>query len=143
MGRTNNLRRRLRSHARPGASGNQATFAFRLARAKTGRLEASYKTKGSRGSLSATRHFSRAFKDAKSRIRCMDVRFIKEGHPVRQALLEIYIAICLKAKLMILTPTEAPLDNFLVDSEAGSRPCSGLVLVFSGRNHAGCGLDGP
>jgi hypothetical protein len=39
--------------------------------------------------------FSTAFTEAKARIRKMDVRFVEESDPTRQALLEIYVAVVL------------------------------------------------
>ena len=36
--------------------------------------------------------FTAAFDSAKARIRNMDLRFVEENNPVRQALLEIYVA---------------------------------------------------
>lgn len=97
VGRTNNLKRRLRNHTRP--SHNMATFAFLLARHATARLSASYKPSGSRKDLlrnDAT--FRKAFDDARERIKKMDVRFVEESDPVGQALLEIYAAYVSRAK---------------------------------------------
>jgi len=97
VGRTNNLKRRLRNHTRP--SHNMATFAFLLARHATERLSASYRPLGSRKDLlknDAT--FRKAFDDARERIKRMDVRFVEEKEPVGQALLEIYAAYVSKAK---------------------------------------------
>jgi hypothetical protein len=42
VGRTKNLRQRLRQHSIPGSHHNQAVFAFRLARESTGSLVAAY-----------------------------------------------------------------------------------------------------
>ena len=95
VGRSNNLRRRIRRHGRPGAGHRVAAFAFRLARAATGLLKASYKTKGSRADLMTDPKFLAAFTSAKERIRRMDIRFVGESDPTRQALLEIYIAVVL------------------------------------------------
>ena len=73
-----------------------ATFAFLLARRSTRRLRASDRAEGSRSHLLKDRVFRAAFAKAKMRIREMDVRFVGEGRPVRQALLEIYAAVALK-----------------------------------------------
>ena len=97
VGRTNNLKRRLRNHTRP--SHNMATFAFLLARHATKRLHASYRPLGSRKDLlknDAT--FRKKFDDARKRIKRMNVRFVEEKESVRQALLEIYTAYVSKAK---------------------------------------------
>ncbi|MBK9002180.1 MAG: GIY-YIG nuclease family protein [Myxococcales bacterium] len=92
VGRTNRIRRRLAGHCRPSATHFTATFAFRLAREATGNLKASYTTKGSRADLLNTPAFAAAFSAAKARIAAMNVRFVEEPDPVRQALLEIYVA---------------------------------------------------
>lgn len=39
--------------------------------------------------------FVEAFVDAKQRISRMDVRYVEETHPLRQALLEMYVAVAL------------------------------------------------
>ena len=40
--------------------------------------------------------FCSAFKNAKKRIRAMDIRFVEEHAPIRQALLEIYCAVAMQ-----------------------------------------------
>ncbi|HRI76627.1 MAG TPA: hypothetical protein PLX33_06520 [Alphaproteobacteria bacterium] len=73
-----------------------AAFAFRLARQQTGNLKAAYKAgAGSRDGLMKEALFLDAFSRAKERIRAMDVRFVEEVDPTRQALLEIYTAVVL------------------------------------------------
>jgi len=95
-GRTRHLRNRLRQHSTPAAQHNQAVFAFRLAREATGRLEASYTADGGRAALQLEPEFAAAFAEAKARIRRMDLRYVEESDPLRQALLEIYVSIVLK-----------------------------------------------
>jgi hypothetical protein len=99
VGRSNNIRGRLGRHCRPGATHRMASFAFRLARLETGNLKASYK-KGdtSRVGLMNNRAFAKSFAKAKSRIGAMRVRYVEEADPVRQTLLEIYVAITLGAR---------------------------------------------
>lgn len=92
VGRTNYLRQRLRGHCIPSATHFTATFAFRMAREKTGFLKAAYCTKGSRAELVNHPVFGPAFIEAKGRISGMDIRFVEETDPVSQALLEIYVA---------------------------------------------------
>lgn len=92
VGRTNRIRRRLAGHCRPSASHFTATFAFRLAREATGSVKATYTTKGSRADLLNDPAFAAAFINAKARISSMGIRFVEETDPVRQALLEIYVA---------------------------------------------------
>jgi predicted GIY-YIG superfamily endonuclease len=98
VGRTRRLRQRLRQHSVAGALHNQAVFAFRLARESTGRTLAAYSVKGSRAALSAEPIFAEAFTQAKARVRAMDLRFVEEENPLRQALLEIYVSIALGTK---------------------------------------------
>lgn len=96
VGRSNKFRNRLRQHSIDGAQHNQAVFAFRLARESTGRTEASYTAEGSRASLSTDPEFARAFLSAKRRVRAMDLRYVEEVDQLRQALLEIYVAVVLR-----------------------------------------------
>lgn len=97
VGRTNNLKRRLRNHTRP--SHNMATFAFLLARHTTKRFGASYRPVGSREHLLRTdKKFRKAFDDAREQIKKMNVQFVEEPDAVSQALLEIYAAYVSKAQ---------------------------------------------
>jgi hypothetical protein len=95
VGRTNRIRRRLAGHCRPSSNHFSATFAFRIAREETGLLKASYSPTGSRAALVTDSDFGPAFVRAKSRLANMDLRFVEESDPVRQALLEIYVAVAL------------------------------------------------
>ena len=96
VGRSRDMRGRIARHSRPSATHRMAAFAFRLAREATGHLAASYMTKGSRSELMEDSIFRDAFDQAKARIRKMDVRFVEEAEPVRQAILEIYAAVSLR-----------------------------------------------
>jgi hypothetical protein len=97
VGRTNNLRRRLRDHCSPSATHKTAAFAFKIARELTGNLKASYSHKGSRSDLCQDPVFSSAFQEAKRQLReDMDIRFIQEDDPITQALFEIYVSLALK-----------------------------------------------
>lgn len=99
VGRSNDIRGRIGRHSRPGATHRMAAFAFRLARHATGQLIPSYKKgKGSREALISDPSFIDAFNAAKARICAMDLRFVEEVDPVRQCLLEVYVAVVLKAK---------------------------------------------
>ncbi len=75
---------------------DQASFAFKLAREATGKLKPTYKKEGSRKDLMNDPHFVAAFKAAKQRISNMEVRVVLEEDAVRQALLEIYVAVVLQ-----------------------------------------------
>jgi predicted GIY-YIG superfamily endonuclease len=95
-GRTRNLKQRLRQHSIPSSQHNQAVFAFRLAREATGRLVAAYTGEGRRAELAVNdAAFAAAFTAAKTRVRAMQVRYVEETDPLRQALLEIYVSVVL------------------------------------------------
>jgi predicted GIY-YIG superfamily endonuclease len=96
VGRSRNIKSRLGRHCRPGATHRMAAFAFRLAREQTGKLNATYKKKGSRSALIQEPEFHDAFNAAKARIRVMDIRYVEESDPIRQTLLEIYTAMVLQ-----------------------------------------------
>ncbi len=96
VGRSRDIRGRIARHSRPSATHRMAAFAFRLAREATGNLAASYTVKGSRSELMKDTVFQDAFDNAKVRIRKMDVRFVEEAEPVRQTILEIYVAVSLQ-----------------------------------------------
>ncbi len=96
VGRTRNLRQRLRNHCSNASEHNQAVFAFKLAREFTGRTRVDYSKQNSRKELLTVPSFAAAFSNAKVRIRGMELRFIEEKDPLRQALLEIYASFVLK-----------------------------------------------
>lgn len=96
VGRTNDFKGRYGRHCRPGATHRMAAFAFRLAREATGNLKPTYRVEGSRKALAADSIFAQSFIDAKARIRAMDFRWVEEGDPVRQCLLEVYVAVVLQ-----------------------------------------------
>jgi hypothetical protein len=96
VGRSNGIRRRIGRHCLAWATHRMAALAFRLAREATGNLVASYKKgEGSRAGLMENEAFVQAFTAAKARIRAMDLRFIEEKDPIRQTLLEVYVAVVL------------------------------------------------
>lgn len=98
VGRTNNLRNRLRNHCSLASQHNSAVFAFRIARQVTGRVTASYLPKGSRSDLCKDLEFGQAFSDAKRRVAKMDIKYVEETDAVKQTLLEIYVATVLKTR---------------------------------------------
>jgi predicted GIY-YIG superfamily endonuclease len=98
VGRSRSIRSRLSHHCTPGATHRRGPFAFHLAREATERTKATYKTEGSRSSLMRDPEFSAAFNHAKARIRKMDIRFVSEVDPLKQALLEMYVAIALQTR---------------------------------------------
>lgn len=94
-GRTNTIRKRLQNHCRPSSGHNSATFAFRLAREITGITHATYVAEGSRANLERDPVFGPTFLAQKQRVRQMDVRYVSEPDPMRQALLEMYVSVSL------------------------------------------------
>lgn len=95
VGRTNTIRKRLQSHCRPSSGHNSATFAFRLTREITGITQATYVAKGSRADLETHPTFGPEFIAQKQRVRQMQVRYVSEPDPMRQALLEMYVSVSL------------------------------------------------
>ena len=96
VGRSNGIRGRIGRHCLPGATHRMAALAFRLARESTGNLIATYKKgPGSRSGLMEDAAFAEAFDRAKARIRQMDLRYVAEFDPIRQTLLEVYVAVTL------------------------------------------------
>lgn len=100
VGRSNKMRKRYAQHCRVSSLPNMAGFAFRLAREATGAPEANYRpgNEGGIGFLMRQESFVTAFVDAKARVRRMAFRYVEECDPTRQALLEIYCAVALRAK---------------------------------------------
>ena len=98
VGRTRNLRRRIRQHANVGSSHRVAAFAFRLAREATGHLSATYSTEGSRDDLSNNLEFAAALVKQKVRIHSMTVRTIAIEDDLTQCLFEIYAATVLSTR---------------------------------------------
>jgi hypothetical protein len=96
VGRSDNIRNRMGLHSRPSSAHNQATFAFRLAKSRLRVGGPTYKSKGSRTDLISDSKFVKAFRAAKVDVRRMEVRFLSEPDPIRQALLEIYMSVALK-----------------------------------------------
>ena len=90
---------RVRIRQQFGINANAASFPWLIAREATGR-KATYKTTGSRADLLADPKFSTAYKDARERIRKMHVRHVHEPEALRQALLEIYVAVVVEAKYL-------------------------------------------
>lgn len=94
VGRTKRkITSRIRDHV---AKRDDCPFAFRLARNKTGYTAATYGGDGGRKWLLGQQDFIDAYAAAKEDIRKMDVRWISEPDPLRQTLLEIYVAVTLK-----------------------------------------------
>jgi hypothetical protein len=93
VGRTNTLRNRIACHCRPSASHGTAPFAFRLAKEKCGVGKATYRKGSGRADIAKTPEMDREFRAAKAHVRAMQVRFVEETDPIRQMLLEVYVAV--------------------------------------------------
>ena len=95
-GRTKrSIRDRIRNQF--GKNPDAASFPWLIARGATG-MKATYKKKGSRKELLADPEFKTAYEDARARVGRMHVRYVSEPEPLRQALLEIYVAVVTDAK---------------------------------------------
>lgn len=97
VGRTfkQTLNKRINQHSAQWAQHNQAVFAFKLA-CEVLNVKPGYKKETSRESICSNPSFHKAFASAKSRIRQMELRYVVEEDALRQALLEIYVAVALE-----------------------------------------------
>lgn len=96
VGRTKrSIKDRLKDHV---STADDCPFAWHLARDATNNRIASYKSEGSRKHLLSQSSFRKAYESAKQDIRMMEVRYVGEPEPLKQALLEIYVAIATKAR---------------------------------------------
>lgn len=80
-----------------GPNPSAASFPWLIAREVTGK-KATYTKAGSRTQLLTDPAFVVAYDQARARIRKMHVRYVDEPDPLRQALLEIYVAVAVDAK---------------------------------------------
>jgi predicted GIY-YIG superfamily endonuclease len=96
VGRTNRLRKRLSGHCSGSSTHLTAAFAFRIARQETGNVRPSYRKEGSRAMLMEDESFAAAFRRAKQRLLRMDIQYVEESDPIKQTLLEVYVAVVLK-----------------------------------------------
>jgi len=95
VGRSDNLRRRIKEHGRPSSGHTTAPFAFNLARSRA-QGKPGYDPALSRSQLADHPCFRPLFMRAKGRVRRMSVRVVDVDDPVRQALLELYAAVSLR-----------------------------------------------
>ena len=89
------LGQRLKEHV---GSAIDCPFAWRIAREETNNRKASYIAKGSRKDLLAQPEFRACYDKAKKQIRTMHIRYVAEDDPIKQALLEIYVAVITRAR---------------------------------------------
>jgi hypothetical protein len=84
-----------------GSDPQTASLPWLIARHTTGH-KATYQIAGSRAQLLADPEFRGEYESARERVRRMLVRYVHEPDPLRQALLEIYVAVA----------TQAPYNDF-------------------------------
>ncbi len=89
------IKTRLNGHV---GTAPDSPFAWHLAREATGHTKATYQEQGSRKHLLSLPYFVTEYQKAKDRIRKMEVRYVEEPDPLKQALLEIYVAVVSGAK---------------------------------------------
>ncbi|WP_457154073.1 GIY-YIG nuclease family protein [Mesorhizobium sp. P5_C1] len=93
VGRAKNIWQRIGNHI--GGRPEQSSFAFKVAREKTGRT-ATYKPEGSRKALMLDEIFKTAFTDSVTRIRALNGRYVVIEDDILQHLFEVYAALALK-----------------------------------------------
>jgi hypothetical protein len=98
VGRTGDVRSRLKSHCADSSTHHKASFAFRLAREATGNEQATYKKAGGRAELASTPAFNAEFTRQRRRIGAMEAAFIELPNDETQAMFEIYAAMALRAR---------------------------------------------
>lgn len=91
VGRTRNLRRRLRQHSHPGSTHYSASFAFLIARRQAALPEFPKKTRQQVAEL-----LDSLFSLCRQRVSYMQVRWVRAEDPVIQSLLEVYAAVMLR-----------------------------------------------
>jgi predicted GIY-YIG superfamily endonuclease len=94
-GRTRNFKQRMRQQTSPWSQHNQAALAFKLACEYCGKMPEKYVKGKGRAAIACEPDFVEAFQTAKARVRSMNLRFVEEREPTRQALLEIYVSVAL------------------------------------------------
>lgn len=90
VGRSNNLRKRLKSHLQ--ADHNSGAYAFKRARQRLG-LSATYRKESSRKVLQQNAEFVLLFREEIARLRSLTVKYVEVSDPVDQYLLELYAAV--------------------------------------------------
>jgi predicted GIY-YIG superfamily endonuclease len=96
VGRSNKFRQRLGNHCRHGSQANQASLAFRLACAEVQHVRQKYRRGYSAAdALQNVDGLQAAFSAMKIQLRSMEIRYVSEPEQVKQALLEMYVALAL------------------------------------------------
>ena len=95
VGRSNNIKNRLRQHRIPSSTHNSAPFAFNLAKEHYGQARG---IKMSRVEMGKDPMFQKLFLEAKARVSAMQVGVIGIEEPEKQAIFEIYAALALRTQ---------------------------------------------
>ena len=96
VGRTKNLEQRIGNHCNEGSQPNQSSIAFKLACADLKIEREKYaKGQGWKDLMTTYSDLASAFSERKRQMGKMQIRYVEETDPVRQALLEIYCAAAL------------------------------------------------
>lgn len=99
IGRSRKFTQRLGNHCRPSSQANQSSFAYKMACRAVGYTPELYKKGQSwAASLDNVNGLRDAFDAAKRKMSAMEIRYVNESDPVRQALLEIYCSVALKTQ---------------------------------------------
>lgn len=94
VGRTKDVRKRYAQHTQAGSGQNKAVLAFRFARKALKIPPPTYKSdENTRNNLMLNPAFLSEFTAQKERLKSMEFRFVEEGEPTTQALLEIYVSV--------------------------------------------------
>ncbi|MGV8130327.1 MAG: GIY-YIG nuclease family protein [Methanolinea sp.] len=96
VGRSQNLRQRLRQHRQQSSDHHSATFAFLIARRDAHKK--GLQIKGTREELQNDPNFYQFFADAKLRIHNMKVQIFQIEDPIEQTLFEVYASLELKTE---------------------------------------------
>ena len=93
VGRSDKLADRLLDHSKPSSGSETASFAFNLARnkARAARQEIPDAGTMSRKSLQEHEKFQQLFREAKDRVRRMEVQAVEVTSPIEQTILEVYL----------------------------------------------------
>lgn len=111
VGRSNNIRGRLRRHCSPGATHRMAAFAFRLARESTGNIKASYNRKVPGAISWPIRFFSIHSKLPKiAFVRWMCALWTKVIQSNKRSLKSMYL-LRYRHSIMILTPIDLKINK--------------------------------
>jgi hypothetical protein len=96
VGRTQNMKQRLRQHCLPSSGHNSATFAFIIAKRKAD--SAGINIKRPRKELVLDPDFTILYLKAKERVSRMHVRVLEVKDPIEQTIFEVYASLILNTR---------------------------------------------